>query len=478
MCIVKPETSSTATMRCARWLGRRALPALLLLAQIYWVHSGLVRDHKVRPIRVPDSQSYITLSRSPNVEGALTHYRTYGYALLIRVFGWREIAGPELWIFFFGVLCFAAGVGSYMRSAWLGLAAGSPLLYGDTLKLLGRIQPDFVSCGFVLLALGALLMLISRPRNVPLWALLAVTVVAAYQCRPATLFIIGWLPVMGWALRALRERRMSRRDVVRAAVVAAITVLPYLTFMTWRYARVGDFGLVSFGGYNMSGLAAALVDEDMLGELDGEHREFARGIYDRRARRGWTPYDPSVGSLPWFEQYSDNIWKIIAQVVTVRVREELEAAPPAGAPPYQRLVVNEKLTALSKDIIARRPAKYVRWMLDANLYGWRQLGGSPWVVWPAAALVFSSLGLWAGRRRGFLPGAAGAFRRGPVLGLVLLGGTYFLGYVALISLLSFPFARYYYGTVMLLPSALCAATVAVWGSAVAGLRERRAPGTI
>jgi hypothetical protein len=462
----------------ARRLAKRALPVLLLLAQIFWVHQELVSNRKVRPLRVPDTESYVVLSRKDTVEGALTHYRTFGYPLLLKIFGWRELPGRELWMFFGAVICFFAGVTAYASSGWLGLAAASPLLYGDTLKLFGRIQPDFVSCAYVLAAVGALLLLMSRPRNGALWALLALTMLLAYQSRPATLFIIGWLPVMGWALRTLRERRMSRAAVVWATAVAAVGLLPYLAFMSWRYARVGDFGLVSFGGYNMSGLAASLVDEEMLDELEGENKKIATAIYGRRTRKGWAPYDPAAGSDEWFQQYSDNIWKISAPVATIRARAERAAAPPGSPHRYQRLVVNDKLATFSKDVIRRRLSKYVRWVLDANLFGWRQLGGSPWVVWPAAALAASWLGLWAGRRRGYRSRAGWTSRDGRIAGLLLLGTSYFLGYVLLISLLSFPFDRYYYGTVLLLPSVLCVALAAAWGAILGGLRERFAARTI
>ena len=105
----------------------KAMPLFLLLGQIYWVHHDLLTSRRVRPHRVPDSESYLVLSRKQTVEGALTHYRTYGYAFLLRIFGWKEIPGRELWIFFFGVICFFFGASSYARSAWLGLAAASPL---------------------------------------------------------------------------------------------------------------------------------------------------------------------------------------------------------------------------------------------------------------------------------------------------------------------------------------------------------------
>ncbi|MCZ6507911.1 MAG: hypothetical protein O7A04_07690 [Acidobacteria bacterium] len=451
------------------------MPVFLLAVQIFWVHQDLVEGHRVRPIRVPDTASYLRLARMSTIDGALSHYRSNGYPLLLRIFTWREIAGPELWVFFCGVLALFAGTWAYTQRAWLGLAAASPLLYGDTLKLLGRVQPDFVACGLVLLSVSWLLLLIARPRNVLLWILLVLSVFASYQVRPATLFLIGWLPVMGWALKALRERTSSRATLVWAGGLATAVVVPYLMFAGWRYARIGEFGLVAFGGYNMSGLAASLIDDEMLDELDEPHQWAARRILMKRQRRGWSPYRAGEGSLEWFEQYSENIWRVSVWTAKDQLLSGREVARARGEEIGQSLhvAVNRYLRSLSRDVIQRRLGKYVRWVRDANLFGWKKLGGSPWVIWPAGLLLVTVLGLWTARQAGLWSAVALEAMAPQLLGMLLLGVTFFLAYIFLVSLLSYPFTRYYYGTVLLLPSALCVVLAALWGEVLGALWMRR-----
>ena len=84
-------SSARVGRRQAAVLLRRVIPLLLLAVQIWWLHDSLVANHEVHAIRVPDTTSYLRLSRMSTVEGALTHYRTYGYPLLIKIFGWREL---------------------------------------------------------------------------------------------------------------------------------------------------------------------------------------------------------------------------------------------------------------------------------------------------------------------------------------------------------------------------------------------------
>jgi hypothetical protein len=440
-----------------------AVPLALLLVQIAWVHHELVASQRVKATLVPDTQSYINHAQMSTINGALMHYRSLGYPAAIRWIGWRELPGRELWLFFIGAVALFAGVTAYARSAWVGLAAAMPLLHGQTLELLGRIQPDFISCGLVLLVVALLLLLVGRRRNPVLWLGLLVSVFAAYQMRPATLFLLGWLPAVGWLLVFVRQRTPRGPALGFALALVAATWLPYLAFAGWRYARIGEFGLVGFGGYNMSGLAASLVDESMLDELEGRHRRMARQMLNMRRRRGWEPYRPGEGSQEWFEQYNDNLWRVGVQTAKQQIVVE-EGSLKSRDPMHEslHLRINELLRDASKDIIRRRLDHYVVWVKDANLYGWKQLPDSPWVRWPALLLAASAAAVFLTRRLGALRPPASNELLAASLALLAAGVSYFVAYTLLISLLSFPFSRYYYGSILLLPSGLCAVLAALW----------------
>ena len=455
------DNVSADRRRAAGWALALA-PWVLLLGQAVWQHQSLAARGRLEPIRVADTDSYIRVAKMETVEGALSHYRTYGYPLLLRTFGRDALIGIELRLYLLGTIALFAAVWVYTGSGWIALAAASPLLYADALGLLGRVQPDFVACAFVLFAVAALIGLVVRPRNSLLWALLAVAVFAAYQSRPATLFLILWLPVAGGLLSAFRDRTWRRPRKGWLLGLTLATVVPYLLFASFRAGRVGEFGLVAFGGYNMSGLAASLIDEATIETLEDEDQRMARAILRRRLDRGWEPYRTGEGSAEWFEQYSPNIFHINVQVAKGRMRARHESMGFAhGADESVHMAVNRRLRDFSREVIRRRPGAYLEWVRNANLHGWRQLGATPWVVWPAGLLAASLVLGWWGRRRGYLRP-----RLDPALvaavGLLTLGLTFFAAYVFLISLLSFPFSRYYYGTVLLLPSGLCAALAALW----------------
>lgn len=458
------ESSGTTPAGMRRRRMKRALAALplvLLLVQAVWVRHSLVEGGRLRPIPVADTDSYVKLSRYSTVDGAISHYRTYGYPLLLKTFGRDALIAVELWLYLAGAISFFGAVWVYTGNGWIGLAAASPLFYADALKLLGRIQPDFVACAFVLFCVAAVLALVVRRRNWVLWMGLTVAFFASYQIRPATLFMAAWLPVLGWALAALYDGTWRRPRMVWLAGLALAMLGPYLLFIGWRGSRIGEFGLVAFGGYNMSGLAASLVDEPMLEELEELDAQLAEVILKRRGWRGWEPYRLGEGSSEWFGQYSPNIWKVSVQAAKGQLRREGRSVnPPTGSPASLHVAVNSRLRDFSRQVIRRRPRKYLEWVRDANLYGWRQLPRSPWIAWPGSLLVLALAGWWfALRRRAPAATRKSSIRLRTTLGVLLLGASFFCAYVLLVSLLSFPFTRYFQGAALLLPGGLCAALV-------------------
>lgn len=435
-----------------------ALPLVLLLLQAAWVRHTLVEGDRLRPISVSDTASYVRASKLSTVDGALSHYRTYGYPLLLKLFGQKGLIPLELWLYLAATIAFFVAIKAYTGSAWIGLATASPLLYAEALSLLGRVQPDFVAGGFVVLAVAAVVALVVRPHNPLLWASLTLALFASYQIRPATLFMAGWLPVLAWALAAVRDGTWRRPRTALIVGLTLATLGPYLLFAGWRASRIGEFGLVAFGGYNMSGLAASLIDEQILDELDEADARVAESILKRRGWRGWKPYRTGEGSEEWFNQYSRNIWKVSVQAAKVQLRRDGRPLNPrTGAPAGLHLAVNGRLREISREVIRRRPRQYLEWVRDANLYGWRQLRDSRWTTWPGAILLVA-LAVWRfGPRRDAAARPASAARLRASLGLLLIGASFFAGYVFLISLLSFPFGRYFQGAVLLLPGSLCGA---------------------
>ena len=475
-----------------------AVPFLLLALLIGLAAADHWHDGAFQTVKHPDTDSYLKALNATTLEAALAHYRTYGYPLFFRLLGWLGLGWPGLpylqaAVYYGAVVLFFFAVRSYAGSAWLAFAAALPLIYAEIFVQVGLLQPDFLSAALALIATALLLLLAVRPASPALWTALPLVVFATYQVRPATVFLIGWIPLAGWLLRWLRSGGGPARHLRWATLLAVVTIVPYLGFAGLRLALVGHFGLVSFGGFNLSAVATSFLDDDLVRSLPDEHRTLARRILRRREARGWQPMTLGADSLTWFQQYNDNLWRVSSAAAWTQLRSQrrtvrrLERAGEAIENPAllqigrrPRVLVNERLSELARAILHRRPVLYTKWVRDAMLYGLARLPGSVWIRWPTVLLVLSVVPaalIQRARRRRSDDQAAGAARRGleesyAAIGLAILGISYAAIYMFLTSLVSFPFERYYLSIVLLLPTALCALLFEVWRRQVAGWTTR------
>jgi hypothetical protein len=231
---------------------------------------------------------------------------------------------------------------------------------------------------------------------------------------------------------------------------------------------VGHFGVVSFGGLNQAGMAANFLDGEVVSQLPREHRRLARNMLRMRRERGWQTMTAQSPAVEHFAQYSDNIWWIALPSV-VREYNRLSALPEGHPDRMQGLerprgvVQNEMLSRASKAIVRLRPGLYFNWVTSAQVYGLKQLANYVWIIAPTGLLVLSvPLFLIASRS------AAGSMLPiepavlSTLIGLVLLGAGYFAAYLLLVSLVSFPFVRYFVSLTLFLPSAICAQLWVMW----------------
>ena len=86
------------------------------------------------------------------------------------------------------------------------------------------------------------------------------------------------------------------------------SLLPFLAWSTLRWFVVGYFGLVSFGGYNIIGIAGQLLQKDWTTQLSTEVRPLAEEILRRRESQGSWPVKTTYDNM---ESYFDKmVWEI------------------------------------------------------------------------------------------------------------------------------------------------------------------------
>ena len=247
----------------------------------------------------PDTASYLNVGPFP---AALAQTRVPLYGPLIAMVdnGSRTFAAvPVLQTAFFIIAAWLL-VFELRRFGLSGLAVlsvAAALLFSNSLLLIGRtVHPELPAIACALLAFAGTVRL-STP-NAPRWAAVLVLLGAglAYLLRPSFLPLIFVLPVLHAGLRALRGERPFTAGTGAILVAAA---LPFLAMASLRAATVGDFNIVSYGGYQMSGMATLMLSEPVVARLPERDRALgARLLAARNRRRRNRPKPSACRAIP------------------------------------------------------------------------------------------------------------------------------------------------------------------------------------
>ncbi|MGL5138837.1 MAG: hypothetical protein ACRC7G_13835, partial [Beijerinckiaceae bacterium] len=121
-----------------------------------------------------------------------------------------------------------------------------------------------------------------RPRLFwPLACGVALAVGESYTLRPIALPAILLLPLL---YGLLQHRIEPRWRPARIGALVLLLAIPVLGQSVYRWQKVGDFGLVSFSGFGISGMAAQILTPEILPRLDTEHQPAATIILAAKAR--------------------------------------------------------------------------------------------------------------------------------------------------------------------------------------------------
>lgn len=311
-----------------------------------------------------DTPDYIEASRK-GLTDQLLGFRTLGYPLFLRA---ASMLTPELGVVPFLQFALHFLVAFFLHFSlvrfgarpWeaLAIATGymTTVVTDPTVQC---IMSDSLGRTLAVGVMASLLWIAAEPRRPLPWAAFALLLVAAYQVRPANLVLVGLCPVLFLVLRPLAATHHSERAARRVALalrVALVAILPLLAFCLFRLLAVGEFGLVSFGGFNAIGSAAELLSTERgRAAVPQDLVPLAREIIQARASAGIKDAVTSEGAdfKVWRENYNFNIWK---------------AALPAARALYgsNGIVINGKMGRLSQALLGTAKALYGRFLL-ANL---------------------------------------------------------------------------------------------------------------
>ena len=126
------------------------------------------------------------------------------------------------------------------------------------------------------------------------------------------------------------------------------TIAPFVAYCGLRLAVVGEFGFVSFAGYNIVGIAGQGIDDDVVQQLPSEMQPLAHQIAVRRDQL--SGYRAPVDYESMEKMFNPVVWKI-----AVPTAKQLFGDDPR--------VINRKLKDLSQQVLSIKPTFYRQWLL-------------------------------------------------------------------------------------------------------------------
>jgi hypothetical protein len=354
-----------------------AIAALLVFAAIVFLW---MKDEKQLRLKTcPDSASYLhpirPLSKSLQSERTLAYPAFLGIVLR---FSPSLSALPKIQFcaHVAAIVVFAMGLRWIGFGSWPAVIVSGPLLFSSLFQAyVGHVMTDSVGLSLAIAAVGFLLMTVSRPERWLPWVACTFCLFASYQLRPAYLFMLGWLPVTGILLfRTLASADAWRTNRKRMTMrLLSIAGVPFLAFCCLRWVVVDHFGLVSYGGSNVIGIAGQFLNEEAVDDLPPRLRPLANQVLricQQRLEASWkasSMADSTAGRYSGCLSTSGHVrmdYPLMIQLYNPTTHSvwRVAAREVCGT---DSVAMNNVLTDAAHALIRLRPDLYIRWFWNA-----------------------------------------------------------------------------------------------------------------
>lgn len=288
---------------------------------------------------------------------ALSSMRTPGYPLVLKIcqpIGESAVPILQYVAFCAAVLIFCRGLAMFSGDSLRSGLAAAVLLGARVIPgYVNELATDILAVAVGIAATGQLFCYLAAGRTSTLISI-GLLVAAAWLIRPAFLFLIAAVPMFAWLVRhSVHNTARNGRAGIRRLFL--VVLIPLLSWCLLRYFVVGRFGVVSFGGFNLIGIAGQFLTDDDVTHLSPELQSIARLALERRNSDSlpagkWDDL-PASNYLRLEDRYDITIWHMFA--------------PPSATEATTATEVNTQLRQLAQELIRLHPADYCNWIVKA-----------------------------------------------------------------------------------------------------------------
>lgn len=432
------STSSPVSLRRElTWLSAAAVLIMVLLA---------ITGH-LSPWISPDTAGYFKLGSLP---GSLGQPRNPLYAWLVGWWPGRFAAIPAVQtaIYMVSVVALYRALRVYGVSAMGSIAIAAGLLLSNVVLLWSNaVHPEFPAVALALLSLAHLFLLATGRGHLRNGIGLGVSLGLAYILRPTFLPAVLLLPVLYIVLRHLKGERTKVSAFIGVFLACAI---PFIAMSSVRYAAVRDFNIVSFGGFQMSGMAGLMLSPEVIERMPADVQPLANQILERRTRaeeRGDVIATPlnSTGQRS-FLSAALGYYDLYARTYDSLLHGEI--AKLQGNESWVEW--NKRLMRLSLATVRAAPDRYVAWVIGGTTraIGRLLVTNLPFVLGLIGLVAVYCVALWKGTAR-----TTAGFTNALDMNVILLLSLFYTAAAgALMVIVTFPAGRYLDSAGLFLPA--------------------------
>lgn len=424
---------------------------LFLLAALFSFAANF-GQHRFQPVVEPDFDSYRNYDWS-TWTAVLSNVRTFGYPLFVTCVCAvsdhpRAIPLAHWLTLVFAAFLLQAGLTAAGMRRGVALACAATLLLDRAMLRFGNhVIADSVAGSLAVAATGSFLATLAPRFSRWGWCALTLLTFLSYQCRPAYLCLIPLWPLLGGGLAALLlDRDATWKALVRRiSSYALATGAPFVLFCTLRWAIVGHWGLVSFGGYNLIGIVGQFLDPATAAALPADLQPLAQRMLQRASQI--EHYERPTNFHELEQRYNPTVWQI-----AVPAAIEIHGDDPVK--------VNTDLSRLGRELLLRHPGQYARSLV------WNGVHAIQWTVILTVTdkgtqllcllcLVVHAWSLWRGPRgtgRPYPERCAIRYRESHLL--FWTAASFAAAKISLVMLVEPTMERYMTGAMTLLPCAI------------------------
>ena len=357
----------------------------------------------------------------------------------------------EVGLFFFATYYLYRRLIEFGTSEYAALALTLPLVFSNViLRYAHDIHPEFPAVILLVFALGEMIGFHDSAKRSPWrYAAFMLALGFSYIIRPSLLPFIVIMPVLFLILGFIQTQRWN---VWTAVVIFLLSASPFLLVSSVRYHIVKDFNIVSFGGFTMSPLASAMLNEELIPRLDPAHRELAQTILNKREAMTHAgelspmviDYDTGKRSFrrtarSYFDILASNSDEIQYKIV----------AQTQQKPDETWVQFNKRMMSFSIDVVRNAPADYLMWVAGAlrSATGTAVAQNFPLVAGLLGLVAVYSFFLFSSRVPPLILGSPLDI---PTIALITVFFTFGSGILAM--LVTYPGNRYVSTSAMFIPS--------------------------